>query len=58
MADLTGKYESEADDALSPEHAALMSIAISLKRIADELEGGRPHRQSIFELIADRMPSQ
>lgn len=58
MPDLTGKYEPESEFADTPERAALMSIAISLKRIADEIEGGRPHRQSIFELIADRMPTQ
>lgn len=38
--------------------AAVYSIAISLKRIADVLEGGHPQKMSIFELIADRMPSQ
>lgn len=54
-----GKMEPEARDGMSSmSEAAAVSIAISLKRIADVLEGGATDRMTIFELIADRMPSQ
>ena len=36
---LEGKYEPEARWVQTPNEAALMSIAISLKRIADQLDG-------------------
>jgi len=39
MPDMTGKLEPEADRALSPEQAALTSIAVSMKRIADAIHG-------------------
>lgn len=55
---LDGKLEPEAEDGCSSlTEAATLSLAISMKRIADVLEGGNPERMTIFELIADRMPS-
>ena len=36
---LEGKYEPEARDCRNAQDAALMSIAVSLKRIADALVG-------------------
>lgn len=43
MADLTGKLEPEAQGASSPEAAALLSIAVSLKRLADAMGGPINH---------------
>ena len=39
---LEGKYEPESRDVQTPLEAAYMSIAISLKRIADHLETDHP----------------
>lgn len=56
---LDGKLEPEAKNGCSSlTEAATLSLAISMKRIADVLEGGATDRMTIFELIADRMPSQ
>lgn len=54
---LEGRFEVEAKPCGSLSEAAAVSMAVSLKRIADALEGGRSDRLTIFELIADRMPS-
>ena len=55
---LEGLLEPATRDRAAGTEYALTSIAISLKRIADVLEGGATDRMTIFELIADRMPSQ
>lgn len=36
---LDGKVEPEAEKGIDPQHAMLVSIAVSLKRIADALHG-------------------
>lgn len=43
MIDMTGKLEPEAKEAKTHEEAAMTSIAVSLKRIADKLDGGHGH---------------
>lgn len=43
MIDMTGKLEPEAKEAKTPEEAALTSLAVSMKRIADKLDGGHGH---------------
>jgi hypothetical protein len=50
---LDGKLEPEAKPMLSVEDAALISIAISLKRIADFTDG--PQRLNIVEYLAQEM---
>lgn len=49
--DLFAALEPAAEAALSPEHAALCSIAISLKRIADALEPRNEYGETPFEAI-------
>lgn len=39
MSRFDGKLEEEARDCKAPEEAALFSIAVSLKRIADAIDG-------------------
>ena len=56
---LDGALEPKALETCSDEYAAMVSIAISLKRIADLMEG---HLQKIgvcdaLASIADRMPT-
>lgn len=40
---LVGKLEPEAKEAKTPEEAALTSLAVSMKRIADKLDGAHGH---------------
>lgn len=52
MIDMTGKLEPEAKDAKTPEEAALTSIAVSLKRLADHLSG-TDKRSGLVDAIYD-----
>jgi hypothetical protein len=57
---LVGKLEDDALRHCSDEFSAMVSIAISLKRIADLMDG-HPQRTGACDalaMIADRMPSQ
>jgi hypothetical protein len=47
-----GKLEPESDDTASVEREALISIAISLKRIADVLQGDPTNRGIVEHLFA------
>lgn len=56
---LDGKMEPEARDERSIQDAAMVSMAVSLKRIADVLSGDDKTSGLIHALgfLADRMPS-